>query len=227
MPTTNNSVEDIQVPSNFEKIEFPKKHSDEWYQLNWSNFDYRVKNIDNKLAISINNEFNNFEYHVEGGKLIGTNYSGNDETFYFQPTDNELERIDIKKGNVLFVFELNGQLYFIESVESDTLNKGYLYELNWNRNKFNYRLVLEIDDTPIAFLLHNEILFVATNCHFISIDNLKQTIIFENTIWDMLYPNSIVYFNDRNIFVGLRGGIVRIDLPSHSIEYYKTEDIYY
>ncbi len=214
----------FEIPSKFKKIEFPEMGSDKWYFLNSSNLEYFVENQNNKLEVSIINICNDFEFNITDGKLIGTSYPGDKETFYFQPTDTALNKIEIKRGNVLFVYDFKDQLYFIESIESEIYQKGIIYKLDRLGNEFTYNKVLEIQDTPLAFLMHFDTLYVATESSFISIYDFKQKTIFKDAIWNFLYPNSIAYFNEENIILGLRAGIVKLDLKALTTDYFESED---
>jgi len=216
----------VKISSKFKKIDTPKEFSEKWLFLNASNLEYKVKNKDGKLIVNIDNVYKDFELRLNDGRLIGTNYSDDTGYLYFQPIDTLQKKICIKKGNVEFVFKLNDQLYFIESVATGYERKGYIYKLDKLANSFSYSKVLEIDDTPLAFLLDKNILYVATNGNFILIRNFEQEIIFKDAFWRGLYPNSIAYFNDKNVYLGLRGGIVKLNLVSKSIEYYESVDNY-
>lgn len=220
----NTNLGQINIPSKFKRIDFPEMDSDHWYFLNHSNLEYFVENHNNKLEVSIINFFNDFEYNLSDGKLIGTSYPGEGEMFYFQPTDKSLKEIEIKKGNVLFVFDFKNHLYFIESIDHDECQKGILFKLEKVGNKFKYQEILEIQDTPLAFLMHFDTLYIATNSSFILINKFMQTIIIEDAIWNSLYPNSIAYFNEENIFLGLRAGIVRLDLKRLTTDYFESEE---
>lgn len=216
----------IRIPSMFKKLDSLNRYSDKWYFLNASNLEYQVENINGKLEVKINNDFKDFELKLSDGKLIGTNYPGDSEYFYFQPIDTINKKISIKKGNVLFAFIQDDKIFFIESIETDTDTKGYLYQLDRIKGDFVYKKLIEFNDTPTAFLVNKNILYLATNESLLIIDNLNPKVIFEKTSWKGLYPNSIAYFDDENVFLGIRGGIVKLNLKTKSINFYESEDNY-
>jgi hypothetical protein len=213
----------IKIPPKFKKIEFPKIGSEEWFLLNWSNLEYSVKKRSNKLDVSINIIQDEIEYKLSDGKLIST-YNPGPNKFIFQPKDPLLKKIEIKLGNIVFIYSIKGEIFFIESIENDINHRGFVYKLERVGNQFAYKKVLEINDIPLAFLIHHNILYIATESSFISIRDMQITTLFKDAKWRLLFPNSIAYFNKQNIFLGLRAGIIRLNLKKHSIEFFESED---
>lgn len=249
----------IIIPSKFELTILPKIYSRNWFSLNGSNLEYYVENRDEKLEVKINDNFEECSFLLHDGKLIGASYSGENVSFLFQPTDASLHPIEIKKASVLFVYNEDDDIYFIESQEYDLrqypdfymslepdenepltddyfckpiespegklIRYGCMCRLDRVANRFDSTLILEFDDAPLTFAIQGKRLFIATCSKFMFIEGYKQTIVFENLFWDGLSPNSIAYFDDENIFVGLRSGIVRLDIINRSIEFYQSGDL--
>ncbi len=241
----------ITIPQKFELTKPPSVFSEDWFFLNASNFEYWVENINGKLEIKVNKIEDKCYFLISDGKLIGASYPSEDICFVFQPTDSTLNEIKIINCSVLFIYEDDGNIFFVESQEKDlrehkhlyeqiepnenyfkpiqspegkVFKYGNLYQLNRINNQFNYTLILKFDDTPLAFKKHHNRLFVATSNKFIVVENFKQTIIFDNLFWEDLYPNSIAYFNDENIFIGIRGGIVKINLINKSFAFFQSNE---
>jgi hypothetical protein len=81
---------------------------------------------------------------------------------------------------------------------------------------------LDFEDAPEAFAIFEGKFLVVTHANFYIVKDFQKELIFKDTFWDSLYPNSIATFDNANIFVGMRGGIVKIDLTAKSFRFYKN-----
>src|SRR5947199_250824 len=79
-----------------------------------------------------------------------------------------------------------------------------------------YQKVLDFEDAPEAFAIFEEKFLIVTHANFYIVKDFQKELIFKDAFWDTLYPNSIAAFNNANIFVGIRGGIVKIDLTNRT-----------
>ena len=73
---------------------------------------------------------------------------------------------------------------------------------------------MEFDDAPEAFTIYGNKLLIATHRNFYVVENFKKELIFENTFWSSLYPNSIAVVDNENIYMGIRSGLVKLDLTN-------------
>ncbi|QZK91723.1 hypothetical protein K5V07_14905 [Flavobacterium sp. CHNK8] len=82
-------------------------------------------------------------------------------------------------------------------------------------------MLLDFGDAPQAFTIYKDKFLVATYGSFFTIQNFKKELVFKKIFWNGLYPNSIAVADDKNVFVGIRSGIVKIDLKEKSFKFYK------
>ena len=52
---------------------------------------------------------------------------------------------------------------------------------------------------------------------------MQKELIFQDTFWSSLYPNSIAVLDDKNVFIGMRSGIVKLDLTTKTLKFYKND----
>jgi hypothetical protein len=98
-----------------------------------------------------------------------------------------------------------------------------LFELERINNDFIFKLLVDFEDAPFAFTIYNDTFLVATFENFYKIKDFKKELIFKNTFWYSLYPNSIAVLNDKNIFIGMRSGIAKVDLTKRTLKFYKND----
>lgn len=202
----------IEVPKEFKKITRPKAGSAEWYTLNSSRNEFQVSNTNEKLEISKYNTSETCEIKTSDGKLIGIDVGEWGGKLFFVPTESAKKSFTIKNGNIKFIFSYKDKTYFIEGLSHMLFSAGALFELDISVDKISYKKILDFDDAPEAFAIYQDQIFIASHNKFYIIKDLKKEVIFANTFWSSLYPNSIAVFNDENVFVGMRGGIVKLDL---------------
>ena len=56
-------------------------------------------------------------------------------------------------------------------------------------------------------------------------ENNELTTLIEHPIFAYTYPNSIDIYDERNIFVGMRGGFLKVDLIANNFIFYKYKNI--
>ncbi|MGI4728463.1 MAG: hypothetical protein ACRYGB_07815 [Janthinobacterium lividum] len=66
--------------------------------------------------------------------------------------------------------------------------------------------------------------FVATGKNFYIIQNSKKKLVFKDAFWDGIYPNSIAILDERNVFLGIRGGVVKLDLTDKTVKFYEQQE---
>ncbi|MES3016394.1 MAG: hypothetical protein V4721_01390 [Bacteroidota bacterium] len=209
------------IPADFIETNIPKVRSSEWYSLNNSSNEFSVKIINKKLHIRKVSEVNHCEFKLTNGSLMGTDQGEWGGKLTFKPLLSTKDPIEIKKGNIKFLFSLKDKIYFIEGIAHGSINEGSLFELLNTEGKFSYQKILDFDDAPEAFSMSDDTLFIATHQNFYIVKDFKKHLIFEKTFWQSLYPNSIAVLNDRNVFLGIRGGIVKLDLTAKTMKFYK------
>ena len=100
-------------------------------------------------------------------------------------------------------------------------SNGALYRLETKSNDFKYAKMLDLEDAPEAFAIYKDKFLIASHESFYIVEDFKKDIILKDTFWSSLYPNSIATFNHKNIFIGLRSGIVKLDLTTKDTKFYK------
>ena len=139
----------------------------------------------------------------------------------FVSNNKDKKEIEIKEGNIKFIFEFNDKIYFIEGLAHLSYSGGAIFELKKDGENFSYENIMEFDDAPEAFTIYGNKLLIATHRNFYVVENFKKELIFENTFWSSLYPNSIAVVDNENIYMGIRSGLVKLDLTNKNITFYK------
>lgn len=214
----------IIIPLEFVETIPPKPESAEWFSLNYSQNEFRTEIIDRQLTISKTKEKDRCEFKLSNGTLIGINRGEFGGQLKFLPLDTTQKEIVIKGGNIEFIFPFKEKIYFIEGLAHMGYSGGALYELEITNNKFVFKKLLDFEDAPEAFTIYQDKFLIAGHESFYIIKNFKKEIILEETFWDNLYPNSIAVFDDKNVFIGIRSGIVKLDLTTKDLRFYKYQE---
>lgn len=213
----------IKVPSRFVETQPPATTGKEWHRLNASNKEYRVRNVEGTLKIDRATDINWSLLDIPGGRLKGVDHGEFGGSLTFIPNDNTQQPIEIKEGHVRFVFSFHSKVYFIEGHSHMGFIGGALYELTRTGNNFGYKKLLDFEDAPEALTIYKDRLLIAGYQSFYIVNNFKTETIFKQTFWTGLYPNSIAAFDDEHVFIGMRGGIVKLDLIKRSMVFYKND----
>ena len=211
----------VEIPKNLVETEIPKFYSDEWRELNHARNEFGVKIIDNRLNIEKVNERNKAELKIDGGILIGINHGEWGGKLSFVPNNKDKEEIEIKEGNIKFVFEFKGKIYFIEGLAHLSFSGGAIFELKKDGQNFSYEKLMEFDDAPEAFTIYKNKFLIATHQNFYVVEDFKKELVFEKTFWSSLYPNSIAVVDNKNVYMGIRSGLVKLDLINKKMIFYK------
>jgi hypothetical protein len=213
----------VNIPEEFIETNPPKVLTDEWHSLNSSDNEFSVKIIDGELKIEKVDEINKCELDISNGTLIGEDNGEWGGRLIFKPTDHKKKTIEIKNGNIKFIFSFKNKIYFIEGLAHLSYSGGAIFELDTTDNQFSVNKIIHFDDAPEAFTIYNDKWLIATHENFYVVQDFKSELIFENTFWSSLYPNSIAVIDDQNVFLGIRSGIVKLDLVSKTYKFYKND----
>jgi len=213
----------VFIPKEFVETVPPKVGSSEWYPLNHSRNEFAVKIIDGKLEIKKGDEVNECELNISEGKLVGVNRGEWGGTLTFMPTDTTKSKVQIKSGNIKFIFTFKDKMYFIEGLAHLSMSSGALYELENTNDNFTYKKLIDFEDAPEAFTIYQDKFLIATHENFYVVKDFKKELLFKNTFWSSLYPNSIAVFDEKSVFLGIRGGIVKLDLKTKTLKFYKND----
>jgi hypothetical protein len=213
----------IKIPKEFKETIPPKPETEAWYELNGSRNEFGVTNIDGKLDIKKVKETNECTLKISTGTLIGVDGGEFGGNLSFVPADSTQKTIQILKGNIKYLFEFKGKIYFITGIAHMGYSAGAISKLDTTKDNFTSKIIVEFDDAPEAFTIYKDKLLIATHENFYIVKNFKKELIFKKTFWESLYPNSIVAFDDKNVFIGMRSGIVKVDLTNKTIKFYKND----
>lgn len=217
------SQNDQYIPKDFVETIPPKVESDEWYKLNHSPNEFGVKIINAKLEIEKTKESLKCTFKIKDGTLVGIDGGEFGGQLFFEPDDKTKSAIKINRGNVKSIFDYNGKTYFILGYAHMHTSTGALFELERIDNDFAYKMLIDFGDAPEAVTIYKDKFLVATHQKFFIVDNFKKELVFEKIFWEGLYPNSIAVIDDENIFVGIRGGIVKLDLTGKTLRFFKNK----
>ncbi|WP_435525233.1 hypothetical protein [Chryseobacterium indoltheticum] len=126
-------------------------------------------------------------------------------------------------GNIVDIFKFKNKIYIAEGLAHLASSSGAIYELTKNGDKFTHRKVLNFEsDAPAVIANFRDKTYMVSNKSFYELDLENGTYIkiFENQFWWALYPQSLTIFNEKNIFIGIRGGIVKINAIDRTMKFY-------
>lgn len=208
------------LPKNFVEQPIPKNESPEKRELNSSRREFSVEILENALKIdSVRHNFYS-KLKIPTGILRAKDNGEWGGKIEFISNDNKI--INIKNGNVKFVFQLNNKIYFIEGLAHLGINEGELFELKYTKNIFTYKSLHKFEDAPEAMSIFQNKIYIAGYKNFYVVDDLTKKIVFKDAFWSDLYPNSIAIINETKVFIGIRSGIVKLNLPEKKIHFYKA-----
>ena len=214
-------AQDVKIPSEFIETPIPKYRSDEASALNWSRNEFSVKVRNGKLKIDKLKNVNN-KLELPEGTLTAVDRGEWGGSLNFSKKDDRGNSVEIKSGNIKFIFKYQDKIYFLEGIAHLDYNGGALFELKVSDDKFTYNKIVDFEDAPGAFTVFKDMLLVVTHKNlFIINSDLKTEALFPNAFWRGLYPNSIAAIDENNVFLGIRSGIVQINLTSRSYRFFK------
>ena len=213
----------VTIPKEFIETDPPKTGSDEWFQLNHSQNEFGVSITNGKLDIKKVREVHKCVLKITGGILIGIDNGEWGGQLTFKPEDTTKKVIDIKQGNINFIFNFKEKVYFIEGLAHGSYSGGAIFELNTTNDNFTFTKLVDFDDAPEAFTVYKDKFLIATHENFYIVQDFKKELVFKETFWSSLYPNSIAVLNDKNVFIGMRSGIIKLDLTNKTLKFYKND----
>lgn len=236
---TGNPIENLKV-SNLPSQEQIKKlnHSNDEFEVylgsenrvNYREYDYRnIKGI--KLPFKIipnkNDEYSfsgrQINFKIKDGWLVGFNkgeWGGN--LFWFNEEGTLYEKIT--GGNIENIFEINGNIYITEGLAHLSMSSGQIFQIERKNNKWITIKKTDLSSAPYASILTKDKEFlIVTSKSLLKINNkFEIESLIEEGFWRYyLYPNSII-INDQNVYIGMRGGILKTDLNNPSNQQWLT-----
>lgn len=212
------------IPADFKETPTPKAGSTKWFQLNHSKNEYGVANENGKLTVKKVKEINTHEFQLPNGKLVCADHGEWGGSLSFVPADTTQQVKEIKRGNIKDVFTLGNEFYILEGLAHLGIRRGALYKLEIKDQEFSYTQLHDFEDAPEAYTVYDNKILIAAHESFYIVQDSQKNQILKDTFWSSLYPNSIAAFDDQNIFIGIRGGIVKLNLTTKTFKFYKPGD---
>ncbi|QDO95094.1 hypothetical protein FNB79_14310 [Formosa sediminum] len=210
----------VNIHKEFIKTDIPKLYTDDWFQLNHSTHNFSVSIEDQSLKITQNTGREAAELKLENGTLKGITHGASGKLI-FVPSQDSTKQIEIKSGNIKFIFKFKERIYFIEALAHLSYTGGAIYELIQDGDHFTFNKRLEFKDTPEAFTCFKNTFLIATHKHFYVVEDFKQKLIFRNAFWSDLYPNSLAVIDYDHVYMGIRSGFVKLNLIDKKLTFYK------
>jgi hypothetical protein len=207
--------------SDFIKTTPPKVNSAGWYQLDTSGKIFKVDNDNGRLKISLWKPQADFgELRVKNGILKGIDKGEWGGCLLF--INGRTHKIDtVTGGNIHLLFEYEHDVYFIDALAHMSFNKGTLYKLRFSNGKYIINKVVDFEDAPQAICILGHDLLIASFSGFYQIHNSQKTTIFKDQFWWGLSPWSLIAINDKEVYMGITGGYVKLDLVNKRYVFYK------
>jgi len=217
----------INIPLDFIETTPPKNGSPDWYTLNYSNNEFRVTTNYGQIAINkvekVRQKGDKCELRLPNGTLVGIDRGEWGGALTFSSTDTTMNPVEIKTGNIKFLFTFKDKIYFIEGLAHLSMSEGALFELDTVDESFTYKKLLDFEDAPEAFTIYGDKFLIATHENFYVVKDFKKELVFKGTFWSGLYPNSIAVIDNKNVFLGIRSGLVKLDLTTKTMKFYKYD----
>lgn len=220
------SQQSISISEQFIETAVPKIETREWSELNRNIHNYFiVSKINDSLHITRGDHIYKYELSTDNGRLVGRDGGefGGGLKFYHKEYAEAGDGVEIERvGNVKGLLCWNNKVYCLTGLAHLTLDFGGIHELSPTKGAFESSKMITLPSSPQAFtLFKDKLLIIAHSCLFLVDQDLNYVLLFEDAFWQGLYPSSIVAFDEKNIFVGMRGGIVKVDLTSETLSFYK------
>jgi hypothetical protein len=187
------------------------------YDLYDSKKEFSVNNENGKLVITKTKHSDTVRFNLPKGKLVGTDYGEWGGSLMFVPNDTTEKEIRITNGNIRFIFECRGKIYCLEGLYHLSFHYGGMYQIDTLNGVFTYTKVLDFDYPPDAYAVYTDTILVASHGNLYRVLDLKKELIFN----DSLFPNSMIAFDDRHVYMGVTGGYAKVDLTKQELIFYR------
>lgn len=223
LSVTAYTQEVLDFPSQFVETVLPDADSDEWSKVNQSRKEYSVAIVNRQLEVRLRAEYPyTCELEVDGGKLVGNNRGEWGGELLFRPSDAQKKDRVVAKGNIHHILTYNGKLCYLEGLAHLGLDYGGLYELKKRGNSYKSEILIDLHSSPYAYAIYQNKLIVAASHRLFVINDFLVEFIFDDLSWWGFYPNSVAVLDEENVFVGMRGGVAKINLKEKKIVFYKN-----
>jgi len=223
-----NAQDLFNLDKDFTITEIPTSDK-ELNMLNMSiDFEFKVKIVNGKLEIQkfeSTGVKDTIKFDVSNGKLLGANRGEFGGGLFFEEFNNPNKQV-IFYGNINSIFYYQNKICVLNGLAHGMgPHDGQLFTLKAIKNKFKYKKVISFNSVPEVYYIFNNKIFIVSHDGFFVVKNFKIKKSLRNQFWEGLYPNSIAVLDEENIFIGIRGGVVKLNILNNEIIFYKYNDI--
>jgi hypothetical protein len=196
----------------------PKYPSKEWKVINQSLSEWRIFKENGKLFFDKNKRKNETQMTVNNGTLYGIDNGEFGGKLYWKSNSGKTTD-EIAKGNFKQFIKYNNEIYVLEGLDHLSLSQGKIFRIFF-QDKWQVQPFIDLQDAPYAAVLDkSENLYVVTSSKLLKISLAKKSVstLYADMFWWGMYSNSIEIVNDDTLFIGMRGGIVKVALNKHEI----------
>jgi len=213
------------LEQDFNITEIPTSDEDFFYLAGISvGYNFKVKIVDDKLEIQKfepRERKDTIEFNIPNGKLIATVRG-----LFFEELNQSNKQEIILNRTVQNIFYYQNKICVLTILLSGIPpREGQLFTLKAQKNKFKYKAIITFNSSPYAYDIFNKKIFIASHDGFFVVKNFKINKSLRKQFWEGLYPNSIAVLDEENIFIGIRGGIVKLNILKNEITFYKYNNI--
>lgn len=135
----------------------------------------------------------------------------------------------VNPHNSSALFNFKGKLYFMNTEGSNQRNSsGSINHIVQHRNNMinilpiaDFETSPDLRNNPNIIITKGNKMYVATDECFYMIKHRKKELILKDMFWGNLAPQSIAVLGRKEVYVGIRGGYVRINPIKKTYIFYK------
>lgn len=223
---------DSRHTSSFQSNEFSldKINAQDWTAVQQSQNLFYVRIEGNELVVS-QNTYRKQEISLKfnGGILHGINDEHRGGRLIFAPHGDYRNSYTIKQGNIIkSIFLINNRIYFYEVLlankknDNNQVSSAALYELKECDDGFFYRKVYQFKSAPYYITSADGSIVVLTRDALYELTGEGRWVqLINNAPWSIYGPTSFAVYNQENIFIGLRGGYLKVDVVNSKYSFYR------
>ena len=174
-----------------------------------------AKYLDSKTSNTI--------FELDNGWLIGFDKGEWGGALYWFDKNGD-HSYEITTGNIKDIVKVGNKIYVLEGLAHRDSNDGQILQLMFKRQKWTATPYFDLNKVPyVSASNEKNKLIIITSDEVIefSVKKKKTKSIYKG-FWNILYPNSLV-IEDSNCYVGMRGGVFKIQLDKPESQEWFTE----
>ena len=155
---------------------------------------------------------------VDNGYLVGFNKGEFGGALYWFSEKGD-SSYQISRGIVIYIFEYKKKIYIASGLFHMNQDRGEINEMKFTDDKWKVDQGVELPSKPDIIMPYKDRMLIVTTRAILFFDGTNNfDFVKKDGFWDVLYPQSAVILND-DLFVGMRGGIYKINLNTKSEEW--------